>query len=583
MTTATAQTILQEACRDREEGRASDAAIRLDVLCRLDPALTEAHLQLVRTLIDLARPADAEAACRRALADNGLPVFHFELGLLLHHRGAWREALAVFEAALAGNLRLPAVLVNAADSAAHLGLFDRAEEHARRALALNPRSTTACKLLMSLAHARVRNLEALQWAWSLVTIYHRPDVDALSATMHPAMVVDQIDALIPPDVGTAPGTLVYLFARSAAIGHISQELFCLKTLFQGVFDEIVLVVPPLAPVERINRSVFDLCMRGVRVVETRSHTVMMSDLDIGTVARGNRTYILWSYLQLFRMFQTHLLLGNRPRFLTLTDEERAEGTRLLARMGVPEDARLVVLHVRTAGHYGGDSHFDFRNLDIRDYVRTIRHLTDRGYHVVRIGDRSMPRLPDLGGRVIDAPFSAHYQSLLEPAAIDRCDFMIASMSGPCSLARAMGKPVLALNAPPCFCNLPVGPELIAFRRIYDTRGPRPRLLSYAEILDRRICDFVTRRDYDFAGIRLETLGEDELVEITGEMIAFLADPAGHPGAFQRRFAALSRADHERRAADPGLALHCRDWRGYALPTATVSTRFCELHGGFLPD
>lgn len=578
----TAQTILQEATRDRDEGRASDAVIRLDVLCRLEPALIEPHRRLIRILVELNRPAEAEAACLRALKDNGHPVFHFELGLILHHRGALREALAAFEAALAGDLREPSVFVNAADSAARLGLLDKAEDYARQALALNPRSASVCKLLVSLEHARGRVREALQRAWALVNVYYRPDIDTLSGMVPAAQVLNHIDALLPPDAGTAPRTLVYLFARSVAIGHITQELFYLKTLFQDSFDEIVLVVSPLTPVERINQSVFALCMRNVRVVETDSITVMMSDLDIGVAKRGNRTYLLWSYLQLFRTFHNHLLAGNRPRFLALTDDERAEGTRLLARMGVPEDARLVVLHVRTAGYYGGDTHFDFRNLDIRDYVRTIRHLTGRGYHVVRIGDRTMPRLPDLGGRVIDAPFSEHYRHLLEPAAIDRCDFMIASMSGPCSLARAMGKPVLALNAPPYFCNLHVGPELIAFRRCYDVGGPRPRLLSYAEILERGVCDFVTRRDYDLAGIRLESLGEDELVEITEEMIAFLADPAGHPGEFQRRFAALSRADHERRAADPGLALQSRNWLGYALPTATVSTRFCELHGAFLP-
>lgn len=581
MSTTTARTILQEACQDREEGRAADAAIKLDVLCRLEPGMVDAHRQLIATLLGLARPAEAEAACRRALADSADPVFHYELGMVLHHRGAMEEALSAFEAALAGGLRDATVFTNAADTAGRLGRLDTAERHIQQALALNPRSLSARKLLMLLHHARRRAREALETAWTLVDTYHRPGIGAPSGTPA-AGVLDRIDATIPPGVGTAPRTLVYLFTRTAAIGHVTQELFYLKTLFGDSFDEIVLVVPPPVP-DRINRSVLDLCMRGVRVVETDHVTVMMSDLDIGAVQRGNRTYLLWSYLQLFRAFHNHLMAGGRPRFLALTEEERAEGDRLLARMGVPEDARLVVLHVRTSGYYGGDSHFDFRNLDIRDYVKTIRHLTGRGYHVVRIGDRTMPRLPDLGGRVIDAPFSGDYQPLLEPAAIGRCDFMIASMSGPCSLARAMGAPTLALNAPPYFCNLHVGRELIAFRRCYDIDGPRPRLLSYAGMIGRGMMDFVTRRDYELAGIRMETLGEDELVEITEEMIAFLADPAGHPGEFQRRFAALSRAGHERRAADPGLALHSRDWLGYALPTATVSTRFCERHGGFLPD
>ena len=61
---------------------------------------------------------------------------------------------------------------------------------------------------------------------------------------------------------------------------------------------------------------------------------------------------------------------------------------LCRRLGLPLNRPVVVLHTREHGYHRlrGQA---FRNADVRNYIPAVRTLLDRGYMVVRIGDRKM--------------------------------------------------------------------------------------------------------------------------------------------------------------------------------------------------
>lgn len=573
--------LFSEALRLQETGQLAAAQAKMKVVCQMEPKNGSAHINYIQMLIIGLKTNEAEEACYEALRNIKHGAIYFLLGSIFSMKRSYIAALQAFTTAAAIGFEIPPLFNNLAYVAGKLGDVRASETFAREALKRNPNLQAAYSNLTQALHIQGQSYDALEYALRLNQIYlneNKDDAQKLTADQ----ILDLIDSIIPAD-SSKKKSLVYIFSRSSAIGHITQELPYIKTLFHDMFDEIIVIVPPIASTPKINRRVFDACMRGVRVVETdQSSLLLLSSQDIGTIQRGERTYLLWSYFKLFREFMGHIMAGGTRQLLCLTDDERTEGQALLARMGVPHDARIVVLHVRTSGYYGRDKDSEFRNLDIRDYFKTICRLVALGYVVIRIGDPSMPRLPDFGPQVIDAPFHPEYEQFLELAAFDRCEFMIACNSGPCSLARAMGKPILVLNCPPCFCNLHTNHELLAFRRCYDvTESDAPRLLSYGEILERGICDFLSQTDYELANIRLTPLGEDELVEITMEMIASLKNPEALIHSQQQQFMALSRIIHERCRNDPGRAVHSQNWFGYALPGPVVSARFCEFHGRFL--
>ncbi len=117
--------------------------------------------------------------------------------------------------------------------------------------------------------------------------------------------------------------------------------------------------------------------------------------------------------------------------------------RLLSDMGLPENASFVCLHVREGGYYGGKEGRgkEIRNANVHNYVEAIRSLTDRGYWVVRLGDKTMKPLPELS-RVIDYALSEHKSDEADIYLVAHCEFYVGHNSGPWDAANLFGKPIM---------------------------------------------------------------------------------------------------------------------------------------------
>src|SRR5207302_6777886 len=168
----------------------------------------------------------------------------------------------------------------------------------------------------------------------------------------------------------------------------------------------------------------------------------------------------------------------------------------------------VVVHSREHGYHEQRVQ-SFRNTDARHYVPALRKLLSQGYQVVRIGDRKMTSLRKGVPGLIELPMTDYYSPVLDPYLISRCEFMMSCQSGPCSYARAFGKPNLVLNAVYHYTLLPEHNELIAFKTYRDARTGRPLgveelFRSGAHLLD-RTCHF------EEAGIELEEMTPDEIL------------------------------------------------------------------------
>jgi putative glycosyltransferase (TIGR04372 family) len=140
---------------------------------------------------------------------------------------------------------------------------------------------------------------------------------------------------------------------------------------------------------------------------------------------------------------------------------------------------FVCLHVREGGFKG--DHDNPLNVDIENYFPAIQEITKMGGFVIRLGDRSMKKLP-LMHNVIDYPFTDLKDPLMDIFLIKNCLFFICMGSGPFSIADFIfRKKILLVNTAQYVHGMPYNKGSSAiFRQVFSKR--RKRFLSLKEFL-----------------------------------------------------------------------------------------------------
>ncbi|MCP5367771.1 MAG: TIGR04372 family glycosyltransferase [Hyphomicrobiales bacterium] len=136
-----------------------------------------------------------------------------------------------------------------------------------------------------------------------------------------------------------------------------------------------------------------------------------------------------------------------PPILQLSDEHRDRGLDLLQDMGLPRDAWWVAVHARTDGYHGERG--DARSIDIETYFGAMDEITKRGGWVFRLGDPSMPELPE-AARVVDMAHSPLKSDWFDLFLVARARFCITCTSGMSVLPNLFGTPQLQTNLQPMF-------------------------------------------------------------------------------------------------------------------------------------
>lgn len=133
---------------ERRLGRQGLALAHLQTAARLMPDNAEVHRALARTLGDLDRFEEAEAALRRALESApGWEPARRDLASLLSGLGKYREAAAEWSRLAERHADDPLIRINLALACAGAGDLPRAEREAREAARLDPTSVQAIHTL----------------------------------------------------------------------------------------------------------------------------------------------------------------------------------------------------------------------------------------------------------------------------------------------------------------------------------------------------------------------------------------------------------------------------------------------------
>lgn len=383
----------------------------------------------------------------------------------------------------------------------------------------------------------------------------------------------------------ARDTVGVLFgAYHQAFGHAILDPFHFYNLFRHRFDHLVVLHPDILSYSRASGQMLAVMQQYLDQIGVYAGELSVFPWQhLGEIATGRVTFLCHNYWSLNRMAYharrnpKHPMSAGR-RYVELPPKivDRAEWACRKNKLDLSRP--IVVLHARAHGYHKLQVQ-SFRNVNIRNYVPAVRRLIDLGYNVVRIGDKDMASIRHEVPGVVELPTLAHYDHALDPFFLSRCKFMISCQSGPCSAARAMGKPNLVVNAVYHHTMLPEVEEVFAFKRYRDPDGSD---LSLEELLTRGCHLFDRTSHFRDAGVSLEDCSADEILAATGEMVAGLEHPDRCDTPAQETF-----RDLMLRFANPAQTTHplahaMTDYIGYSLPEGRVSDAVCQMRPGYVP-
>ena len=198
--------------------------------------------------------------------------------------------------------------------------------------------------------------------------------------------------------------------------------------------------------------------------------------------------------------------------LRLDDEYLLHSEKHLARLGVDPHDAFVGIHIReskTVNH--------LRSQPISTYMEPIKYLIQKGFKVIRLGNPSMTRIPDLPG-FLDLSQNKKDNSL-HAYIIAKSKFFIATNSGPGSIPMLFNVPTLHTNVTSLNKNVLLTNKGSIYlpKRII---GVDNHALSYSQILQSPV-GYSEKNVAKKSEYKILPNSSEELIEGVKEMIQFV--------------------------------------------------------------
>jgi putative glycosyltransferase (TIGR04372 family) len=256
--------------------------------------------------------------------------------------------------------------------------------------------------------------------------------------------------------------------------------------------------------------------------------------------------------------------------LQLSDSDLQQGYATLQDVGISPTDRFVCVHVRQAGYKPEFAIDSPNNCAIETYFDAMKDLVDAGYRVIRLGNQTMTRLPEIPG-VIDYAHSHLRSAFMDVFLIANCAFYIGTASGPSILAFAFERPAVMTNIQPLIARPPREHDIF-IPKLYR-RSASGNLLKFGEILASPL-GYVFNNSSLFMDEKIEVVDNsaEEIRHAVREMVEFVTARPPAQGVqapvkspLQRRFDAIptSRLNYGRRGR--------------------ISQAFVERHAGLLDE
>lgn len=116
--------------------------------------------------------------------------------------------------------------------------------------------------------------------------------------------------------------------------------------------------------------------------------------------------------------------------------------------------KIVCVHVRDGFYRNDFKRKNYRNSNIENYKKAINFLINKGYLVIRLGDKNCKKTKFKNKYFIDYPFSKFKSEEMDLYLIKISKFYLATQSGIMDVAYMFNKPILTTNMCELFTGFP---------------------------------------------------------------------------------------------------------------------------------
>lgn len=229
-----------------------------------------------------------------------------------------------------------------------------------------------------------------------------------------------------------------------------------------------------------------------------------------------RDFVVKKWRKHFWLDYSKRYAGNnsfRPRLFSLTYDEIRTGLAIQGQMGIPTNAKIVVLHNRELGYLPQLTYHSYRDAHIENFIPAIEYLTDRGYWVIRVGDPSMTPLPRMK-HVIDLPFHPKWSEFADLWFSATCAFFIGNTSGPILIPFVFGRPRVMVNI--------ITPGAVYYGHKADLYIPKllysVRMNRYLTLVESVRIESSRAQDYEKKDVEVRENTAEDILDAVQEMV-----------------------------------------------------------------
>lgn len=208
----------------------------------------------------------------------------------------------------------------------------------------------------------------------------------------------------------------------------------------------------------------------------------------------------------------------RAPLLSIPEDMRMRGRQILQKLGMPEDAWFVCLHVRQAGYkpeQRGDLFDQMRNADPLNYMNSIDQIAAAGGWVIRAGEPTMDPLPGTKN-LIEYARSEFKSDWMDIFLCGECRFFLGGSGGIIGVPQLFHRPLIATDYPPGSIPLNNPCDIVCPQLLFSKK--RNRLLTFNEMLSPPFAFTEDLGVFDQEGIVFVKNSPDEILEATREML-----------------------------------------------------------------
>ena len=259
-------------------------------------------------------------------------------------------------------------------------------------------------------------------------------------------------------------------------------------------------------------------------------------------------HLITSFSYFFPLFKSHIvkpsladrdihgLLSKTPINLKFTKDEIKKGCAELKKIGIPEEAKIVLLCVRDSAyldniHKSSDptlskmdwTYHNYRDCNIDNFVLVSEQLAEMGYYVLRMGVVVKKPLESNNPMVIDYANNDMRTDFMDIYLASICEFVISTGNGgDCPAVACFRKPCVYVNYCPILYLFTFISNSLAITK-HHISTINNKELTFKEIISNNVGACQQSECFEQNGVVLIENTPEEICDVAMEMVEKLTD------------------------------------------------------------